>query len=80
MAVELDVAVELSAQALTGRTVVDDEGVESFEISDGQDLVVLSHEFGSPELAARHLTELANALHLHAERIRGRSRAEVSWT
>lgn len=80
MDVEVDEAVELSAQNATGRTVVDEDGVESFEISDEGARVLLSHEIGNPELAARQLTGLAHAIILHAERIRGRNRAEVSWT
>lgn len=70
---------DLSAQRVKGRTVTDDDGVEEFEITDGEGVVVLSHEVGDPEVAARAVDALANALHLHAERIRGRSRAEVSW-
>lgn len=78
-AVELDEAVTLSAQAVSGQTV-EEEGVEFFEISDGEGVVLLSHEVGNQELAARRLTDLAHAIILHAERIRGRHRAEVSWT
>jgi hypothetical protein len=77
---DVDEAVELSSQALTGRTVTDEDGVESFEITDGEQAIVLTHEIGSPELAARRLNDLAHALNLHAERIRGRSRAQVAWT
>jgi hypothetical protein len=80
MSAELDEAVELSAQAVAGRTVADEDGVESFEISDGEERVRITHEIGNPEAAARRLTELAHAAVLHAERIRGRNRAEVSWT
>ena len=76
----VDEAVELSAQAVTGRTVVDEDGVECFELGDGEERVRITHEIGNPELAARRIAELAHALHLHAERIRGKSRAEVSWT
>lgn len=71
---------ELSAQRVKGQTVTDEDGVEEFEISDGEDVVVLSHEVGDPEAAARALDDLANALRLHAERIRGRNRVEVAWT
>lgn len=81
MDVEVDEAVELSAQNVVGRTVADEDGVEGFELSDDEGVrVLLSHEIGNPEVAARRLVELANALHLHAERIRGRNRVEVSWT
>lgn len=79
-AVEIDAITTLSAQGVAGETVEED-GELTFWIEDGGGVAVeLTHEIGDPELAARRITELANALHLHAERIRGRNRAEVSWT
>ncbi len=76
---EVESITSLSAQNLTGETVEED-GELLFWIEDGEAAVELTHEIGDPELAAARLMELANALHLHAERIRGRNRAEVSWT
>ena len=80
MSVDVDEAVELSAQAMAGRTVEDEDGVEAFEIGDGEERVRITHEIGNPELAAAQITALGHALILHAERIRGRNRVEVSWT
>lgn len=76
---DLDELVDLSAQRVRGKTIVDDDGVEEFEITDGEGIAVLSHEVGDPETAARALDDLANSLRLHAERIRGRNRVEVNW-
>lgn len=72
--------VPLSAQHLLGETEEAEDGGLVFCISDEEQLIEISHEIGDPELAAKKLTEVANALHLHAERIRGAVRAEVSWT
>jgi hypothetical protein len=78
--VDVEAITTLTAQHVVGRTVEDD-GELSFWVEDGGGTAVeLTHEIGNPELAARRITELANALHLHAERIRGRNRVEVSWT
>lgn len=76
---EIETITALTAQHVTGKTVEDD-GELMFWVEDGEAAVELTHEIGDPELAARRIDELAHALHLHAERIRGRSRAEVSWT
>ena len=78
--VEIESITSLTAQHVAGQTVEDD-GQIAFWIEDGGGSAVeLTHEMGDPEAAARRVDELANALHLHAERIRGRHRAEVSWT
>lgn len=77
---DLDQSVLMSAQTITGRTHVDEDGTESFVLDDGEEQVEVSHEVGDPDTAARALDALAKALTLHAERIRGRNRAEVSWT
>lgn len=76
---EIESITGLSAQNITGESVEDD-GELMFWIEDGEAAVELTHEIGDPELAARRLTDLGHALILHAERIRGRHRAEVSWT
>lgn len=69
----------LLAQALGGHTAVDKDGFESFLIYDQQDAVEICHEESNPELAADRITDLAHALVLHAERIRGRARREADW-
>lgn len=77
---EIEAITTLTAQHVTGRTVEDD-GELSFWVEDGGGVAVeLTHEIGDPEAAARAVDDLANSLRLHAERIRGRNRVEVSWT
>jgi hypothetical protein len=79
MTPEVESITSLSAQNITGKTV-DDDGELLFWIEDGEAAVEVSHEIGDPEVAARRLTDLGQAMILHAERIRGRNRVEVSWT
>lgn len=79
-AVEIEAITSLSAQHVVGRTDEDDGELRFWVEDGGSTAVELTHEFGDPETAARQLTDLGHALILHAERIRGRNQAEVSWT
>jgi hypothetical protein len=70
---DLDEAITLSAQHLTGREV-DDEGTLLFRLTDGDEAVDLTHEIGDPEAAAAAMDRVAAGLRAHAERIRARVR------
>lgn len=74
--------IELSAIHLSGETVdEDDEDVLVFHLCDELNGVDITHKFGNSEEAAHRLMKCAEAMRLHAERIRYRHRLRtVGWT
>lgn len=77
---QLDEALTLSAQHLRAATVTVDEQTTALILSDGEDVVVVSHEIGRPELAADRLAEAGRAMVAYAEQIRRAARSSAAWT
>jgi hypothetical protein len=60
----------LSAQHLRAASVSLDAHTTALFLTDGEESVEISHEIGSPEVAAARLAEVGRAMLAHAEAIR----------